>query len=76
MMETEFDADAPISTEELREAAFLGFHGKKLIAALRDLDCSEILGVAESCASGTPRWEFVHRRIEAARAILAKAPPP
>ncbi|HEV8408563.1 MAG TPA: hypothetical protein VGQ34_11570, partial [Sphingomicrobium sp.] len=39
----------------------------ELLSALRDLDCSDILGVAESCASGMPRWEFVHRRIERAR---------
>ncbi len=56
----------------------LGYDGLKatiinLHEAMESLDCSDILGVAESCASGLPRWEFVSGRITAARAILAKA---
>lgn len=43
---------------------------RKLIA---DLDCSDILGVAESCASGLPRWDHVSAKINAARAAIAKA---
>mgnify|MGYP003464351476 CR=1 FL=1 len=38
--------------------------------ALRDLDCPDILGTAEACASGLPKWEHVSRKINAARALL------
>lgn len=51
----------------------------KLLAALQALDCSDILGVAESCASGQPRWDHVSAKINAARALLSPppdAPPP
>lgn len=40
--------------------------------ALADLNRSDILGVAESCASGTLRWEMVHERIERARTAITK----
>jgi hypothetical protein len=46
-----------------------------LHAALKDLDTSDILGSAESNASGNPNWEFVSSRINAARAALAKVKP-
>ncbi len=41
-------------------------------AALVALDCSDILGVAESCASGLPRWDHVSKKINTARAVIAK----
>lgn len=44
----------------------------ELERALESLNCSDILGVAESCASGTGRWEFVNERITRARAVIAK----
>lgn len=43
---------------------------RKLIA---DLDCSDIFGVAESCASGLPRWDHVSAKINAARAAITRA---
>lgn len=42
---------------------------RALTKAITDLDCSTILGVAESCASGNPHWEMVSGRIEVARAL-------
>lgn len=44
----------------------------ELLDALKALDES-ILGRAESNASGNPEWEYVSRRINAARAAIAKA---
>lgn len=43
-----------------------------LLAALKALD-EDILGRAESNASGNPEWEYVSKRINAARAAIAKA---
>ena len=40
--------------------------------ALAALDCSDILGVAESCASGLPRWDHVSAKIDAARDALIR----
>lgn len=50
----------------------------RLIAAAPDLlealhGLNDILGTAESNASGTPQWEFVSSKINAARAAIAKA---
>ena len=45
----------------------------ELLEALKALDCSDILGIAESCSSGMPNFEFVRDRINAARAAIAKA---
>jgi hypothetical protein len=44
-----------------------------LLEALQDLQDSGILGSAESNASGMPNWEFVSKRINAARAAIKKA---
>jgi len=38
--------------------------------AVRDLDCPDILGTAEACASGLPKWDHVSRKINAARDLL------
>ena len=43
----------------------------ELLAALRDL--TPILEAAESNASGNPEWLWVSKRINAARAAIAKA---
>lgn len=50
----------------------------RLIAAAPDLlealhGLNGILGTAESNASGTPQWEFVSSKINAAREAIAKA---
>ncbi len=45
----------------------------ELLIALKALDCSDILGCAESCASGHERWDHVSRKINAARAVIARA---
>lgn len=46
---------------------------RELLEAVEPLDCSDILGCAESCASGTPRWDHVSQKIRIARAAFAKA---
>ena len=55
------------------ENTFLRVQNIELLAALSALNCSDILGCAESCASGTERWEFVHERITRARVAIAGA---
>jgi hypothetical protein len=55
------------------ELATLRDGRRELLEVLQDLDCSDILGVAESCASGMPRWDHVSRKINAARAAISRA---
>lgn len=79
------DVFSEISTLELERAVFpaegrdlyadlreLRERNRALAKALADLNCSEILGVAESCASGMPHWEMVSSRIETARALATR----
>lgn len=44
-----------------------------LLEALQGLEDSGILGSAESNASGNQNWEFVSKRINAARSAIRKA---
>jgi hypothetical protein len=55
------------------ELAAMRNERRELLEVLQDLDCSDILGVAESCASGLPRWDHVSRKINTARAAIASA---
>lgn len=62
-----------VMSQAAAEIARLRAENARLVNALRDLDCSDILGVAESCASGRLRWDYVHSRIDRARAAIARA---
>jgi hypothetical protein len=55
------------------ELASLRTAYRELLEAVEPLDCSDILGCAESCASGMPRWDHVSSKIRIARDALLTA---
>lgn len=59
-------------------SGYFGSYGPHMFAAAPDLlaaieGLANILSTAESNASGNPEWEAVSKRINAARAAIAKA---
>lgn len=74
----QFNIGSRLSTAEREVAtaraaiAKLEVERDALREALAALDCSDILGVAESCASGMPRWDHVSAKIDAARDVLIR----